>query len=90
MVRTMRRTACAQVLITLREHYDMDKDEAKHLTHNYGTRALQVGSLSWQRVGSRYSDASHGIVHGGQRRTSRAAASYGPAAPPPALPIPLK
>jgi len=37
-------TVCAQVLITLREHYDMDKDEAKHLTHNYGTRALQVSA----------------------------------------------
>jgi hypothetical protein len=40
----VRATVCAQVLITLREHYDMDKDEAKHLTHNYGTRALQVSA----------------------------------------------
>lgn len=35
-----------KVVVTLREKYDMDKMVAKHLMHNYGTRALIVADLA--------------------------------------------
>ena len=35
-----------KVCISLREHYGMDKDIARHLCHNYGTRALQLADMA--------------------------------------------
>jgi len=35
-----------KVVVTLREKYDMDKLVAKHLMHNYGTRALVVAEIA--------------------------------------------
>ena len=35
-----------KVVVTLREKYDMDKLVAKHLMHNYGTRALIVADMA--------------------------------------------
>jgi glycerol-3-phosphate dehydrogenase len=35
-----------KVVVTLREKYDMDKLVAKHLMHNYGTRALIVADIA--------------------------------------------
>jgi glycerol-3-phosphate dehydrogenase len=35
-----------QVVVTLREHFDMDKGVAKHLMQNYGTRALLVAKIA--------------------------------------------
>lgn len=34
-----------RIPVTLRETYGLDKDVARHLSRNYGTRALQVGQL---------------------------------------------
>jgi hypothetical protein len=33
-------------VVTLREKYEMDKFVAKHLMHNYGTRALIVADIA--------------------------------------------
>eukprot|EP00041_Stephanoeca_diplocostata_P024241 m.608238 g.608238 ORF g.608238 m.608238 type:complete len:279 (+) comp22484_c2_seq18:1584-2420(+) len=35
-----------KVAIALRESYEMDKDIAEHLCHNYGTRALQLAEMA--------------------------------------------
>lgn len=35
-----------RIPVTLRETYGMDKDVARHLARNYGTRALQIGLLA--------------------------------------------
>merc|ERR1712157_495357 len=34
-----------QIRITLKEEYQLPTDIAKHLTHNYGTRALQIAEI---------------------------------------------
>jgi glycerol-3-phosphate dehydrogenase len=34
-----------RIPVTLRETYGLDKDVARHLSRNYGTRALQIGQL---------------------------------------------
>eukprot|EP00039_Didymoeca_costata_P030384 m.29272 g.29272 ORF g.29272 m.29272 type:complete len:680 (-) comp8085_c0_seq1:1866-3905(-) len=33
-------------VVTLREQYGFDKDTAKHLSHNYGTRSLQLADMA--------------------------------------------
>ena len=38
-----------RITVTLRETYGLDKDVAKHLVHNYGTRALQVAQIAASR-----------------------------------------
>lgn len=40
-----------RITVTLRETYGLDKDVAKHLVHNYGTRALQVAQIAVSRPG---------------------------------------
>ncbi|CAH0522142.1 unnamed protein product [Peronospora belbahrii] len=34
-----------KITVTLREHYNLDKEIAEHLMRNYGTRALQVAEI---------------------------------------------
>ena len=41
-----------KVVVTLREKYDMDKLVAKHLMHNYGTRALIVADIAKEYAGT--------------------------------------
>ena len=40
-----------RIPITLRESYNLDKDVARHLSRNYGTRALQVGAAGGMATG---------------------------------------
>jgi glycerol-3-phosphate dehydrogenase len=38
-----------KIVVTLRERYNMDREIARHLMHNYGTRALEVAEVAKQK-----------------------------------------